>query len=72
MFYCQNICGEVGFSIHEWNNALDYCDNAGIVGIDRDKILHPEKLPCAEQCFSCMAIVGERRNKTKLIKTPHQ
>ncbi len=65
MFYCQKVCGDENFSIEEWNKALAYCNNAGIEGVERDKILHPEKFPCTEQCFTCMAIVGERRLKTK-------
>lgn len=66
-FYCQKLCGEEGFSIEEWNEALRYCNDAGVKGIERDKILNPEKFPCKEQCFSCMAIVGERRLKTKSL-----
>ncbi len=66
-FYCQNLCGQVDFDIDEWNLALKYCDESGIKGIERDRILHPEKFPCSEQCFSCIAIVGERRLKTQEI-----
>lgn len=65
--YCQKVCGEVGFSIDEWNEAFKYCNDAGIEGIERDKILSPEKFPCTKQCFACMAIVGERRLKTKQL-----
>lgn len=71
MFYCQKICGDENFSIDEWNKAFDYCNNAGVKGIERDKILHPEKFPCDEQCFACVAIVGETRIKnlkTRVIK----
>lgn len=64
MFYCQKVCGDVNFSIKEWNEAMKYCDGAGIEGIERDKILNPELFPCNEQCFSCMVIVGKRRLKT--------
>ena len=64
MFYCQKVCGDVDFSIDEWNKALKYCNDAGIEGVERDKILHPDKFPCAEQCFDCMAIVGAQRIKT--------
>ena len=67
--YCQKVCGDEDFSIEEWNEALRYCNDAGIEGIERDKILHPEKFPCEEQCFACMAIVGERRLKTKQLKS---
>jgi hypothetical protein len=64
-FYCQRVCGEVGFSIDEWNAAFQYCNSAGLSEADRNKILHPE--PCNEQCFACLAIVGDRRNKTKAL-----
>lgn len=64
-FYCQKVCGDGNFSIEEWNKSLKYCDDAGIEGVERDKILHPELFPCTSQCFDCMAVVGERRLKTK-------
>lgn len=67
MFYCQKVCGEEGFSIDEWNKAYDYCEKAGIEGVERDKILNPELFPCEKQCFDCMAIVGERQTKTKKL-----
>lgn len=67
--YCQKVCGEVGFSIKAWNEALKYCNDNGIKGEERDKILHPEKYPCKEQCLSCMAIVAERRLKTQELLT---
>jgi hypothetical protein len=35
----------------------------GLSEADQSKILHPPA--CAEQCFDCMAIVGERRLKIK-------
>lgn len=67
MFYCQNACGEVGFSIDEWNKAYDEVKDLGEDIIKA--VLHPN--PCWEdgkpQCFACMAIVGERRNKTKQL-----
>lgn len=67
MFYCQKVCGDVEFSIDEWNKAFKYCNDAGIEGVERDKILNPELFPCTEQCFACMAAVGERRIKTKSL-----
>jgi len=66
-FYCQNVCGEIDFSIDEWNEAYAYCNEMGIEGKDRDDILNPPA--CEEQCFDCMAIVGDRRKKTKELKT---
>lgn len=35
-FYCQKVCGDVNFSIKEWNKAFKYCNDAGIEGIERD------------------------------------
>jgi hypothetical protein len=68
-FYCQKVCGSDDFDIAEWNKALDYCNKAGIEGVERDKILNPELFPCESQCFDCCAIVGEQRLKTqKLIE----
>jgi hypothetical protein len=32
---------------------------------ERSFILHGPQKGCKEQCFTCMAIVGERRLKTK-------
>jgi len=64
-YYCQKICGEVGFSIDEWNKAFNYCIENNINEKDTSKILEGE--PCTEQCFDCMAIVGKRRLKTKHI-----
>lgn len=56
-FYCQKVCGDKDFSIEEWNKAYKYCDDAGIKGIERDKILNPELFPCIEQCEACMNVV---------------
>lgn len=68
-FYCQKVCGSDDFDIDEWNKASDYCNKAGIKGIERDKILHPELFPCKKQCFDCSAIVGETKiNTQNLIK----
>ena len=67
MFYCQKVCGDEGFSIEEWNKALAYCNDAGIEGQEWNKILNPELFPCTEQCFNCIAKVGERRLKTNKL-----
>jgi hypothetical protein len=65
-FYCQKACGEVDFSIEEWNKAFNEVKDMSEE--IRNIILHPK--PCweegKEQCFACMAIVGETRNKNKL------
>jgi hypothetical protein len=34
-FYCQKVCGSDDFDIAEWNKALDYCNKAGIEGVER-------------------------------------
>lgn len=64
-FYCQNLCGDIDFSIDEWNEAFKYCNDNNLSEEETKKILRPGG--CKEQCFACMAIVGERRNKTNSI-----
>ena len=64
-FYCQRTCGEVDFSIEEWNKAFRYCNNAGIEGEERDRILSPEMFPCEKQCESCINIVLDNQLKNK-------
>lgn len=66
-FYCRKVCGDPDFSIDEWNKAYEYCNAAGIKGVERDKILHPDKFPCTNQCFDCCADVGETQNNTKKL-----
>lgn len=56
-FYCQNICGRVDFSIEKWNEEFEACRKAGV------EMKKPR--PCGEQCFDCMAIVGQTRIKNK-------
>lgn len=65
-FYCQQKCGSQDFSINDWNKALKFCNDAGIEGKERSEILDGK--PCKEQCFNCIAIVGETRLKNKTIK----
>ena len=68
-FFCRKVCGDPDFDIDEWNKAFEYCEKAGIEGIERNKILHPDLFPCQSQCFDCLADVGEQRLKTqKLIE----
>lgn len=62
-FYCQKKCGEVNFSIDEWNKAFDYCMENNLSEKNMSEIL--EGTTCENQCFDCMAIVGETRNKNK-------
>lgn len=63
-FYCQQKCGEVDFSIDEWNKAFQYCIDNNLSDEETNKILDGE--PCDKQCLDCMAIVGETRNKNRL------
>ena len=67
-FYCQNVCGEVGFSIDEWNKAFRYCEDAGIEGEERDRILSPELFPCKEQCEACINVVLDTQSKNRRIR----
>ena len=63
-FYCKIVVG-ADFSIDEWNKAFKYCNDNNIEGKEREEIL--EGTPCEKQCFACMAVVGERRLKTKAL-----
>lgn len=67
-FYCQNVCGDINFSIAEWNKAFKYCNDAGIEGIERDKILSPELFPCETQCEACMNIVLDTQIKNRKLR----
>ena len=64
-FYCQIKCGEVDFSIQEWNKAFNEIIAMPISQAEQEKLLNPE--PCKEQCFDCIAIVGETRLKNLKI-----
>jgi hypothetical protein len=66
-FYCQKVCAAECFSIDDWNDAFRYCNENNIEGEERNRILHPDMFPCKEQCFDCMAIVGERQRRTREI-----
>ena len=66
-FYCQKVCGDANFSIKEWNKALKYCNDAGITGVERDKILSPELFPCKNQCDACINIVLDTQMKNKKL-----
>lgn len=65
-FYCQQKCGEVDFSIEEWNKAFKEIMAMPISEAEKNKLLNGE--PCKEQCFDCIAIVGEQRQKSKNYK----
>lgn len=60
-FYCQIKCGEVNFSIDEWNKSFKEIMAMPISEKEKDKLLTPE--PCTKQCFDCVAIVGDTRAK---------
>jgi len=62
-FYCQKKCGDVDFSIDEWNNAFKMCIDMGLSEKEMSKILEGD--PCKTQCDACACIVGEQRIKTK-------
>jgi len=66
-FYCQKVCGDQEFSIDEWNKLFKFCNDAGIEGIERDRMLSPELFPCEIQCVDCACIVGEKRRETKKL-----
>jgi hypothetical protein len=58
-FYCQKLVGDANFSIDEWNKQFKICNDLEIE-------MPPEPTEgCKEQCFDCMAIVGEQRLKTR-------
>lgn len=63
-FYCQQKCGEVGFDIDEWNKNYKEIEAMPIPQAEKDKLIDGE--PCKEQCFDCMAIVGETQKKNRL------
>ena len=64
-FYCMNLCCDPNFSFNDWNEAYDYCEKAEIEGLERDKILHPEKFPCNNQCEACINEVIDTQMKNK-------
>lgn len=70
----MKVCGDPDFSIDEWNKAYKFCEDAGIEGIERDKILYPEMFPCAEQCESCTNVVLDtnlkyaKKKQTRTVK----
>lgn len=64
-FYCQQLCGEIDFSINEWNKAYDEINKLPISQEEKNKLIDGE--PCKEQCFNCMAIVGEKQSNTKKL-----
>jgi hypothetical protein len=67
--YCQQVSGWLDFSIEAWNKMNTQLDAMGVSEAGKRKIMLEKRLatsglPCKEQCFECLAIVGERRKKT--------
>jgi hypothetical protein len=60
MFYCQNVSGDVNFSIEEWNKAYHEVKD---MSEEIQRLVLDDPPPCKEQCFACMAIVGEARKR---------
>lgn len=60
-FYCQRLTGG-GFDINEWNKAFDEVKDSSR---EIQKLVLDSPPACKEQCFDCIAIVGERRKATK-------
>lgn len=63
-FYCQNLCGDVNFSIDEWNEAFDEVKN---MSNEIQNMVLGKQPACKEQCFACISIVGQRRLETKKL-----
>jgi hypothetical protein len=55
-FFCNKVC-QHDFSIIEWNQNFKMCNELGIYGENRDKILNPEFFPCDIQCNDCINMV---------------
>ena len=64
-FYCQQKCGQVDFDIGEWNESYKEINAMPISEAEKRKLIDGE--PCKEQCFDCIAIVGEQRSKTQKL-----
>jgi hypothetical protein len=71
-FYCKKVCGDPDFDIDEWNEALDYCQKAGLSKEESDKILHPELFPCETQCEDCMNTVLDTQIKNNQRRNRHE
>jgi len=65
-FYCKIHSGSIE-SIEEWNKVSEDLDKTNLSESEKQNILFPPV--CKNQCFDCIAEVGETRIKTqKLIK----
>jgi len=65
-FYCAKKCGDPEFSIKEWNEAYQFCIDAGLSESETNKILHPE--PCKTQCEACMNMVLDTQIKNRKLR----
>ena len=63
-FYCDNKAGG-DFDIAQWDKAFKKCIEQELTEEEIDKILEGD--PCKDQCFDCMAIVGNRRRETQAL-----
>jgi len=68
-FYCKRICVDPEFSIIDWNDIYNNLEKMGIKGIEREKVLHPDKFPCINQCESCINTVLDTQKKNKIIRS---
>lgn len=62
-FYCQNICGDVNFSIDEWNKT--YMEVKDMSEEIQRLVLDPPPR-CEKQCSACLDIVFNTQIKNGL------
>ena len=67
-FYCKRVCGNPEFSIDEWNEAHQYCIDAGLSEHESNKIIHTELFPCETQCEDCINTVLDTQIKNKKLR----
>ena len=67
--YCQKTCGEVGFSIEEWNKS--YQELKTLTPEQRDFVMQPQTI-CQEQCTACLDIVTARQLKTQALMSKNR
>ena len=63
-FYCKRACCSDDWTIEEFNNELELL-HKGLIKEEEFNYKYHNIPPCTEQCFDCMAIVGETRIKNK-------
>jgi hypothetical protein len=71
-FYCQQKCGEVDFSIDEWNRTQEEIKQ--LTPEQKDFVMQATPI-CQKQCKECSEIVLETQNKNRAIresKSGHQ